>query len=123
MLTCVGVPWSLNVTSAKTAKTARKSPKMLTICAIQSLRTGRSRNTSLKDSGDAVVAICFFLVIGRGEAIIAFALFRVFAFTTLHLTGPIQCGRDSLCVDRQTCPSAALHLCCHGDPDGGAGSH
>src|SRR5262249_36543041 len=35
---------------AKTAKTARKSPKMLTSCAIQSRRTERSLRTSLKDS-------------------------------------------------------------------------
>src|SRR5262249_33939649 len=39
------------------ANTARKSPNTLTICAIHRRRTGRSRNTSLKDRGVAGVAI------------------------------------------------------------------
>src|SRR5215470_14709709 len=49
--TCVAVPCRLNVTTAMIANTARKSPNTLTICAIHRRRTGRSRNTSLKDRG------------------------------------------------------------------------
>src|SRR5579885_1591655 len=60
MPTWLGVPWRLKVTTAKTAKIARKSPKMLTICAIHRLRTGRMARTSRKDravaGGDMVVA-------------------------------------------------------------------
>ena len=57
MATCVAVPCSLKVTTAMIAKTARKSPNTLTICAIHSLRTEEMRRTSLKDRGGADVAI------------------------------------------------------------------
>src|SRR5262245_3304601 len=49
-VTCAGVAFKRNDTSLKTAKRARKSPKMLTTCAIQSSRTGRSARTSPKDN-------------------------------------------------------------------------
>src|SRR4051812_29381355 len=57
MLICTGVPCRLNVTYAITAKIARKSPKTLTICAIQSRFTAEFCNTSRKDRGVAGVDI------------------------------------------------------------------
>src|SRR5262249_33718884 len=48
--TWFGVPCKSKVTTLKTAKIARKSPKMLTIWAIHRLRTGRTFKTSRNDN-------------------------------------------------------------------------
>src|SRR5882672_8504793 len=49
-VTCAGVAFKRNDTSLKTANRAKKSPKMLTICAIHNSRTGRSARISPKDN-------------------------------------------------------------------------
>src|SRR5262249_21947306 len=49
-VSCAGVAFKRNATSLKTVNRAMKSPKVLTTCAIQSSRTGRSAKTSPKDN-------------------------------------------------------------------------
>src|SRR5471030_1535549 len=63
MLTWVGVPCSWNVTTLKTAKMARKSPKTLTSCAIQRRRMDGIAKTSLKDS----LAVGLAMVLGTSK--------------------------------------------------------